>query len=176
MTENQQRIISNIIAEFNKQNESKGKRPFKLIDVDEFDAIKKRHIELTADAKRTEDFWSEERNKYIDELIEQIREDIGDRLCVEYGDIATGNHNYSNYIYIYKYGTPQHLRWEYALRMEFEFVQESIYDEITKERYIQCKGIGIRTFIDRNYSKRYNDEVEFFNCQYTKQKLKELLS
>lgn len=176
MTENQQRIIDSLVAEFNSRNEAKAKRSFKLIDVDEFDAIKQRHIELTADAKRTEEFWSEERNKYIDELIKQIREDIGDRLCVEYGDIATGNHNYSNYIYIYKHGTPQHSRWEYALRMEFEFVQESVYDEITKERYIQSKGIYIRRSIDGNYSKKYENEVEFFDCHYTKQKLKELLS
>lgn len=46
MTENQQRIISNLIAEFNKQNEAKEKRTFRLINVNEFDAIRQRHLDL----------------------------------------------------------------------------------------------------------------------------------
>ena len=77
MTENQQKIIDSLIAEFNSRNEAKAKRPFKLIDVDEFDAINQRHIELKADAQRTKDFWDDECDRYIDELIQQIKEDIG---------------------------------------------------------------------------------------------------
>ena len=176
MTENQQRIIDSLVAEFNSRNEAKSKRPFKLIDVDEFDAIKQRHLELTADAQRTEEFWSEERDRYIDELIEQIREDIGDRLCVEYGDIATGNHNYSNYIYIYKHGTPLHSRWEYALRMRFDLIKESRRDDVTREYYDYYTGLKIKRYVSGSMEMAYNDEVEFFNCQYTKDKLKELLS
>jgi hypothetical protein len=176
MTENQQKIIDSLVAEFNSRNEAKAKRPFKLIDVDEFDAINQRHIELKADAQRAEEFWNEERDRYIDELIEKIREDIGDRICVERGDDATDNPNYSDYIYIYKHGTPMHLRWEYAFRIEFVIIQESVHDAITRDRYIHSKGIYLRTSIDRNYSKRYENEVELFNCSYTKDKLKDLLS
>ena len=39
MTENQQKIIDSLVAEFNSRNEQQSKRPFKLIDVDELDAI-----------------------------------------------------------------------------------------------------------------------------------------
>lgn len=173
MTENQQRIISNLIAEFNKQNEAKSKRPFKLIDVDEFDAINQRHIELTADAQRTEEFWNEERDRYIDDLIIQIREDIGDRLCVQRGSDVSGNQNVSNYIYIYNYDTPEHYIWEKALRFEFVLVKESILDDVTREWYYYYTGFKIERY---TVQKTYKDEVEFFNCQYTKDKLKELLS
>ena len=176
MTENQQKIISNLIAEFNKQNEAKAKRPFKLIDVDEFDAINQRHIELTADAQRTKEFWDDECDRYIDDLIPQLREDIGDRLCVQRGNEATGNHNYSDSIFIYKYGTHQHDRVSYALKMRFDLVHESERDHITKEYYTYYKGFIITRYVDGNHNRKYNNEVEFFNCSYTKYKLKDLLS
>ena len=173
MTENQQRIISNLIAEFNKQNEAKAKRPFKLIDIDEFDAINQRHIDLKADAQRTRDLWDDERDRYIDDLIIQLREDIGDRLCVERGNDVNGNQNLSNYIYIYKYNTPEHSIYEHALRFEFILIKEGRRDEVTREYYDYYKGFKIERY---SVNKTYNDEVEFFNCQYTKDKLKQLLS
>ena len=176
MTENQQKIIDSLIAEFNSRNEAKAKRPFKLIDVDEFDAINQRHIELKADAQRTKDFWDDECDRYIDDLIPQLREDIGDRLCVKRGNEATGNHNYSDSIFIYKHNTPEHSIWEKALRMRFELVHESKRDEITKEYYTYYKGFIVTRYVDGNRNKKYNNEVEFFDCSYTKDKLKNLLS
>lgn len=176
MTENQQRIISSLIAEFNKQNEAKSKRPFKLINVDEFDAINQRHLELTSDAQRTKDFWYEERDRYIDDLISQLREDIGDRLCVKRGDEAMNNKNYSEYIFIYKYLTPEHSIREQALRMEFTLIEESRRDEVTREWYEYYTGFQIRRYVNGSMQKQYEQEMDFFNCQYTKDKLKNLLS
>lgn len=173
MTENQQKIIDSLIAEFNSRNEAKAKRPFKLIDVDEFDAINQRHIELTADAKRTKDLWDDERDRYIDELIQQIKEDIGDRLCVKRGSDISGNQNLSNYIYIYNYDTPEHYIWEKALRFEFVLVKERRLDDVTREYYDYYTGFKIER---HTVQKTYKDEVEFFNCQHTKNRLKELLS
>ena len=60
MTENQQKIIDSLVAEFNSRNEQQSKRPFKLIDVDEFDAIKQRHLELIDDAQSTKDLWDDD--------------------------------------------------------------------------------------------------------------------
>ena len=176
MTENQQRIISNLIAEFNKQNEAKSKRPFKLIDVDELDSINQRHIELTADAQNTKDLWDDERDRQIDELIIQIRDDIGDRLCVKRGNEAMNNNNYSDYIFIYKYNTPEHSIREQALRIEFCLIQESRRDDVTREWYNYIVGMELRRYITGDVKKQYKNEVEFFNCQYTKDKLKNLLS
>ena len=176
MTENQQRIIDSLVAEFNSRNEQQSKRPFKLIDVDELDAINQRHLELIADAQRTKDFWDDERDRYIDDLIPQLKEDIGDRLCVQRGNEAMNNQNYSEYIFIYKHNTPEHSIREQALRMEFTLIQESRCDEVTREWYNYCKGFIITRYVDGNRQKQYKDEVEFFNCQYTKDKLKNLLS
>lgn len=171
MTENQQRIIDSLVAEFNSRNEAKSKRSFKLIDVDELDAIKQRHLELTADAQRTKDLWDDERDRYIDELIQQIKEDIGDRLCVKRGNEAMSNHNYSDYIFIYKYNTPEHYIWERALRVECVLIKESRRDDVTREYYDYYTGIQLR-----GMDMQYKDEVDFFNSKYTKYKLKELLS
>ena len=176
MTENQQRIISNLIAEFNSRNEAKAKRPFKLIDVDELDAINQRHIELTADAKSTEGFWNGELYRYMDDIIIQLLDDIGDRLCVRRGNDAINNKNYSEYIFIYKYGTPEHSIIEDALRMSFNLIKESRRDEITREWYDYYTGLQIRRYVNGSMEVQYKDEVEFFNCQYTKDKLKDLLS
>lgn len=176
MTENQQRIISNLIAEFNSRNEQQIKRPFKLIDVDELDSINQRHIELKADAQRTKDFWDDESDRQIDDLIIQLRDDIGDRLCVKRGNEAMNNQNYSEYIFIYKYGTPEHSIREQALRMSFNLIKESRRDEITREWYDYYTGLQIRRYVNGSMEVQYKDEVEFFNCQYTKDKLKDLLS
>lgn len=176
MTENQQKIIDSLVAEFNSRNEAKAKRPFKLIDVDEFDAINQRHLELKADAQRTKDFWDDERDRYIDDLIPQLKEDIGHRLCVKRGSEAMNNKNYSEYIFIYKHNTPEHSIREQALCMQFTLIHESKRDEITKEYYDYYKGFIITRYVDGNHTKRYENEIEFFNCPRTKDKLKELLS
>lgn len=176
MTENQQRIIDSLVAEFNSRNEAKSKRPFKLIDVDELDSINQRHIELKADAQRTKDFWDDESDRQIDDLIIQLRDDIGDRLCVKRGNEAMNNQNYSEYIFIYKYGTPEHSIREQALRMSFNLIKESRRDEITREWYDYYTGLQIRRYVNGSMEVQYKDEVEFFNCQYTKDKLKDLLS
>jgi hypothetical protein len=176
MTENQQKIIDSLIAEFNSRNEAKAKRPFKLIDVDEFDAINQRHLELTADAQRTRDLWDDERDRQIDDLVIQLREDIGDRLCVKYGDEAMNNKNYSEYIFIYKHNTPEHSIREHALRMEFALIQESRRDDVTRKYYDYYTGLEIKRYVTGSMEMAYNDEVEFFKCQYTKDKLKDLLS
>lgn len=176
MTENQQKIIDSLVAEFNSRNEAKAKRPFKLIDVDEFDAINQRHLELKSDAQRTKDFWDDECDRYIDDLIPQLREDIGDRLCVQRGNEAMDNHNYSDCIFIYKHGTSQHDLTHYALRMRFQLVYEDKRDVITKEYYQNYKGFKITRYVNSSMEMKYENEVEFFNCSYTKDKLKELLS
>lgn len=176
MTENQQKIIDSLVAEFNNRNEAKAKRPFKLIDVDEFDAIKQRHLELKADAQRTKDFWDDERDRYIDDLIPQIKEDIGDRLCVKRGDDAMDNNNYSDCIFIYKHGTRQHSIWETSLRIRFELLYGNQRDEITKEYYQNYKGFQITRYVTNAMEMKYENEVDFFKCSYTKDKLKELLS
>ena len=176
MTENQQKIIGSLVAEFNSRNEAKAKRPFKLIDVDEFDAINQRHIELTADAQSTKDFWDAERDRKIDELSSQLREDIGDRLCVKRGSEAMNNKNYSEYIFIYKHNTPEHSIREQALRMQFTLIHECKRDEITREYYDYFSGLRIQRYVNGSMEMQYKDEVEFFDCQYTKDKLKNLLS
>lgn len=176
MTENQQRIISHLIAEFNSRNEAKAKRPFKLIDVDELDSINQRHLELTADAESTEGFWNVERYRYMDDIIIQLLDDIGDRLCVRRGNDAINNKNYSEYIFIYKYGTPEHSIIEDALRMSFKLIKESRRDEITREWYDYYTGLQIRRYVNGSMEVQYKNEVEFFDCQYTKDKLKQLLS
>lgn len=177
MTENQQKIIDSLIAEFNSRNEAKAERPFKLIDVDEFDAIKQRHLELKADAQRTKDFWDDERDRYIDDLIIQLREDIGDRLCVKRGNEAMDNHNYSNYIFIYNHSMAQHNLTYYAFYISFNLVKESRRDDITRELYDYYKGINISRYVMRgSHEKFYENEIELFDCQHTKDKLKELLS
>lgn len=176
MTENQQRIIDSLVTEFNSRNEAKSKRPFKLIDVDEFDAINQRHIELKADAQRTKDFWDDECDRYIDDLIPQLREDIGDRLCVKRGNEAMNNSNYSEDIFIYKYNTHEHSIREKSLRMRFNLIKESRRDDVTREYYDYYTGLKITSYVTGSMEMAYNDEVEFFNCQYTKDKLKNLLS
>ena len=176
MTENQQRIIDSLVAEFNSRNEAKAKRPFKLIDVDEFDVINQRHIDLKADAQRTRDLWDDERDRYIDDLIIQLRDDIGDRLCVKRGNEAMNNSNYSEDIFIYKYNTPEYSIREEALRMEFCLIKEDRRDDVTREYYDYYTGLQIRRYINGSMDMPYKDEVEFFNCMYTKDKLKNLLS
>ena len=176
MTENQQKIIDNLIAEFNKRNEQQTSNTFNLIDLSEYDARHQRHLMLTEDAFMSKEIWEGNRLEYIYELIEKLQSDLGDRLVVKRGDDATDNPNLYDQIYIYKHGTPDCFLWERALRFTIQLFCETKRDEITKEHYDYYKGFVITRYIDGNYTKRYENEVEFFNCNHTKNKLNELLN
>jgi len=176
MTENQQKIISSLIAEFNSRNEKTSNKLGGLIDLDALDAINQRHKELTADAERTKKLWEQQRREYIDNLVEQIRDEIGHRLCVERGDIATEGSGWSNAIFIYKHGTHKHLLTERALRFTVQLTYEMSDDRITNKRYEIYNGLIIKRYVAPSWEEKYKDEVEFFNCQYTKNALKDLLA
>ena len=176
MTTNQQRIVDSLIAEFNSRNEKTSNKSGGLIDLDELDAVNERHRLLTADAESSQRIWNKQRIDYINELVDKINDEIGHRLCVERGDIATGNKNYSNYIFIYKLGTPSHLLNERALRFNVSLTSEMTKDEITNKCYENYNGLIIKRYVTPNSETKYKDEVEFFNCNYTKSKLKQLLS
>lgn len=175
MTENQQRIVDSLIAEFNSRNEKTSNKSGGLIDLDELDAVNQRHKDLTDDAERNMKLWNAQRIDYVNELVDKINDEIGHRLCVERGDIATGNKNYSNYIFIYKLGTPSHLLHERALRFNVALTSEMTKDEITNKYYENYNGLIIKRYVTPNSESKYKDEVEFFNCKYTKEKLKNLL-
>ena len=176
MTENQQKIIDSLIAEFNSRNERTTSKSSSLIDLDELDEINQRHIDLRADSKKSLELWEEQRREYIDMLVEKIHGEIEHRLCVKRGDVATSNPNVSDQIYIYAFGTPFNGLWESALRFKIELTHSIERDDITKEHYIMYNGIQLSRYVTPNTYKTYKDEVEFFNCQWTKEKLKNLLS
>lgn len=176
MTENQQKIIESLVAEFTSRNERENKRQFKLINVDALDAVNKRHQLLTEDSERSKQSWRSVRDEYIAQLIGQIKEDLGDRLCVMRGDEAMENKNYSDSIFIYKHGTERHSRLEEALRFAVKFHDISRLDGVTQKWYHDYAGLIITRYVSGNDNRKYKDEVEFFNCQYTKNKLKDLLS
>jgi hypothetical protein len=176
MTENQQKIIDSLIAEFNSRNQKTSSKLGGLIDLDALDAINQRHRDLTADAEGTKKLWEQQRREYIDNLVEQIREEIGHRLCVERGDIATDGTGYSNYIFIYKHGTNKHLLREQALRFNVTLTYEIIIDKITNKRYEIYNGLILKRYVTPNSEEKYKDEVEFFNCKWTKESLKDLLA
>jgi hypothetical protein len=176
MTENQQKIIDSLIAEFNSRNEKTSSKLGGLIDLDELDAINQRHRDLTADAERTQNLWEQQRREYIDNLVEQIKEEIGHRLCVERGDIASGGTGWSNYIFIYKHGTDKYLLREQALTFNVALTYESIIDKITNKRYEIYNGFILKRYVTPNSEHKYKDEFEFFNCGWTKNALKDLLA
>jgi hypothetical protein len=176
MTENQQKIIDSLIAEFNSRNEKTSSKSGGLIDLDALDAINQRHRELTADAERNKEIWEQQRNEYIDKLIDQIREEIGHRLCVNRGDVATGSNGWCNAIFIYKHGTHRHLLREAALRFTIGITGAYERDKITNNFYTTYTGLVIKRYVTPNGETEYKDEVEFFNCKWTKEALKDLLA
>jgi hypothetical protein len=176
MTENQQKIIDSLIAEFNSRNQKTSSKLGGLIDLDALDAINQRHRDLTADADRTKKLWEQQRREYIDNLVEQIREEIGHRLCVERGDIATGGTGWSNYIFIYKHGTHKSLLTDRALRLNVQLTYEFVIDKITNKSYDIYNGFILKRYVTPNSEEKYKDEVEFFNCRHTKDALKNLLA
>jgi hypothetical protein len=176
MTENQQKIIDSLIAEFNSRNEKTSSKLGGLIDLDALDAINQRHRELTADADRTKKLWEQQRREYIDNLVKQIRDEIGNRLCVNRGDIATEGGGWSHSIFIYKHDTHKGLLTDRALRFNVQLTYEITFDKITNKRYEIYDGFILKRYVSPNWEVGYPDEVEFFNCQHTKNALKNLLA
>jgi hypothetical protein len=176
MTDNQQKIIDSLIAEFNSRNEKTSSKLGGLIDLDALDAINQRHRLLTADAECSKKLWQQQRIEYIDNLVEQIRDEIGHRLCVDRGDIATGGKGWSDSIFIYKHGTHKAFLREDALRFQVSLTYEMELDAITNQYYQNYNGLIIKRYVTPNSEHKYKDEVEFFNCQYTKNALKNLLA
>lgn len=176
MTENQQRIIDSLVAEFNSRNETKQKSSFRLINVDEFDEINNLHKELLEDSRRTKQLWTDQRAEYIEDLILQLRYDLGDRLIVNRGDIATENSNYSNSIFIYRRGTENYLMLDKAFRFDVVLVKTAAYNTTTKTYYDEYINIEIKRYITGDSEGRYKNEDELFSCKYTKKRLKELLN
>lgn len=176
MTDNQQKIIDSLIAEFNSRNERTTKGRFNLVNIDEIDSINQLHLELVKDSERSKQLWESQRAEYIKELITTLREDIGDRLCVERGDIANDNINYSDSIFIYKHDTRPGNRWEQALRFNVRLVFNEVRNDITKDFYKMYHNIELTRYVTGNRLEVYNNEDEFFKCEWTKDKLKDLLS
>ncbi len=131
---------------------------------------------MTADAERTKKLWEQQRREYIDNLVEQIREEIGHRLCVNRGDVATNGDGWSNAIFIYKHGTHKAFLREEALRFSVTITYETIFDKITNKRYEIYNGLILKRYVTPNSESKYKDEVEFFNCKWTKDALKNLLA
>jgi hypothetical protein len=176
MTENQQRIVNSLIAEFNSRNETKKKSSFRLINVDEFDEINNLHKELLEDSMRTKKLWEDQRAEYIEDLIDQLRDDLGDRLVVNRGDVATDNPNYKHSIFIYKYGTEKHMMLERAFQFEFILCKQPIHNSTTKEWYDEYTNLAITRYVSGYDKMTYQNEEELFKCEYTKTKLKNLLN
>ena len=176
MTDNQQRIIDSLIAEFNTRNETKERSSFKLINVDEFDEINNLHKELLEDSRRTKELWESQRAEYIEDLIEQLRDDLDGRLIVNRGDVATENPNYAPSIFIYKRGTEKYLMLEKAFQFDVVIIKDSKSNATTKEHYDDYLGLRIKRYVSGNHQMTYKNEEDLFNCEYTKIALKNLLN
>jgi hypothetical protein len=176
MTDNQQKIIDSLIAEFNSRNEKTSSKLGGLIDLDALDAINQRHRLLTADAECSKKLWEQQRKEYINNLVKQIREEIGHRLCVNRGDVATNGDGWSDSIFIYKHGTHKAFLREEALRFTVGLTYEMELDAITNQYYQNYNGLIIKRYVTPNSEHKYKDEVEFFNCKWTKDELKNLLA
>ena len=176
MTENQQRIIDSLIAEFNTRNETKERSSFKLINVDEFDEINNLHKELLKDSEKTKELWKEQRVDYITELIDQLKDDLGGRLIVNRGDVATENPNYASSIFIYKPGTEKWMMTERAFQFDVVIIKHSKSNATTKEHYDEYLGLQIKRYVSGNHQMTYNNQEDLFKCEYTKGALKKLLN
>ena len=174
ITENQQRIIDSLIAEFNKSNETKSKLG-NLINIDEIDSINQRHIKLTKESELSKIVWDDQRNEYIKNLHDKLQKEIGHRLVVATGDVAMSNKNYSDSIFIYKYFTEKYLVREQAFRFSVNLTYTEEWDEITKRWYKVYNGFELSRYRNTHASTKYKDETELFECEHTKDKLKNLL-
>lgn len=176
MTENQQRIVDSLIAEFNSRNETKKKSSFRLIDVDEFDKINNLHKELLEDSRRTKELWESQRAEYIDDLIEQLRDDLDGRLIVNRGDVATDNPNYAPSIFIYKRGTEKFMLREKSFRFDVILCKQTTQNTTTKNYYDEYTNLAITRYVSGDYKMTYNNEEDLFKCNFTKTALKNLLN
>jgi len=176
MTENQQRIVDSLIAEFNTRNETKERSSFKLINVDEFDEINNLHKELLEDSRRTKQLWESQRAEYIEDLIDQLRDDLDGRLIVNRGDVATENPNYAPSIFIYKRGTEKHLMLEKAFRFDVILCKQTTQNTTTKNYYDEYTNLAITRYVSGDYKMTYNNEEDLFKCNFTKTALKNLLN
>jgi hypothetical protein len=174
ITESQQRIIDSLMAEFNKSNETKSKGG-NLINIDEIDSINQRHIKLTKESELSKIVWDNQRNEYIKNLHDKLQKEIGHRLVVATGDFAMSNKNYSDSIFIYKYGTEKYLLLEHAFYFHVNLTCTDERDEITKEWYKVYNGFELSRYTNPHASTKYKDETELFECEHTKDKLKNLL-
>lgn len=175
MTENQQRIIDSLIAEFNSRNETKKKSSFKLINVDEFDEINNLHKELLEDSRRSKELWDNQRAEYIDDLIEQLRDDLDGRLIVNRGDVAIGSPYYKTYIFIYKHGTEKSMLIERAFQFQVILCKQTTQNATTKNYYDEYTNLAIKRYVSGYDERQYANEEELFKCSYTKTALKNLL-
>jgi hypothetical protein len=176
MTENQQRIVDSLIAEFNYRNETKKKSSFRLINVDEFDEINNLHKELLEDSRRSKQLWDDQRTEFIEDLIDQLRDDLDGRLIVNRGDVATGNPNYSTSIFIYRRGTEKHLMLEKAFRFDVILCKQTTQNATTKNYYDEYTNLAITRYVSGDYKMTYNNEEDLFKCNFTKTALKNLLN
>ena len=176
MTDNQQRIIDSLIAEFNTRNETKERSSFKLINVDEFDEINNLHKELLEDSEKTKELWEEQRVDYITELIDQLKDDLGGRLIVSRGDVATENPNYATSIFIYKPGTEKWMMTERAFQFQVKLLRKSVWNETSRNYYEQYHGMALFRYVSGDEERRYENEQKLFSCEHTNKKLKELLN
>jgi len=176
MTENQQRIVDSLIAEFNYRNETKKKSSFRLINVDEFDEINNLHKELLEDSRRSKQLWIDQRTEFIEDLIDQLRDDLDGRLIVNRGDVATGNPNYSTSIFIYRRGTEKHLMLEKAFRFDVILCKQTTQNATTKNYYDEYTNLAITRYVSGDYKMTYNNEEDLFKCNFTKTALKNLLN
>ena len=177
MTENQQKIIDSLKYEFSKLNKiEQANSNFSLINVAELDEINNLHIRLTDDALATKRVWEARRDEYINELINKLRDDLKCRLIVNRGDVATDNKNYSNSVFIYRQGTNKTLLISEAFRFNVDFLFEQVLNSTTNRYYTYYTGMVIKRYVSPNSEKNYNDEYEFFNCEYTKGNIRSLLN
>lgn len=176
MTNNQQRIIDSLIAEFNTRNETKQKSSFNLINVGVIDEINNLHKELVKDSEKSKELWNVQRDQYILSLIDQLRGDLGDRLCVDRGDLCTGNENYSNSIFIYRIGTPNYLLTDRAFRFNVKILSNEVFNSTTKRHYAEYFNMALFRYVSGDENRRYENEHKLFSCEYTIKRINELLN
>lgn len=177
MTNNQQKIIDSLIAEFNTRNETKQKSSFNLINIGVIDEINNLHKELVKDSEKSKELWNVQRDQYILSLIDQLRGDLGDRLCVDRGDLCTGNANYSDSIFIYRIGTPLNgIPMDRAFRFEVKILSKEFFNSTTKHSYAEYFNMALFRYVSGNENRRYENEHKLFSCEYTIKRIKELLN
>jgi hypothetical protein len=130
---------------------------------------------LTKESELSKIVWDDQKNDYIKNLHDKLQKEIGHRLVVATGDFAMSNKNYSDSMFIYKYGTEKYLLLEQAFYFSVNLTYTDERDEITKEWYKVYNGFELSRYTNPHASTKYKDETELFECEHTKDKLKNLL-